>query len=771
MTMQRIVLTPRLGPVPLRQLLLRLLLLLLPFGAAVASPWETARVRVEVQDGSGAPLPARMSVHDAFGDHFPGEPDSVLLSHCALGSYFYTDGSFTMDLPCGSTDIVVGRGFEWLPQRLIADLCGDTTLTFVLERFIDLRSQGWYSGDDHVHTRHYPFDYDIGPEEIHWIGRAEDLAQVWCLDQDYEFTGGPHEISTTETAIYYTTEYRNMALGHVGLLGLDQYVGFFCCWPPDPVCPMLCEIRERWNPPAEGAMVLVHPQTGAGFFEDQQWPGIGLGRELPVLAVLGALDALEILVYTNVPDIYVDDWYALLNCGLRIPPSAGADACVANYVKKPPGGYRVYVQETPGEDHDHAAWVRGLRGGRSFVSNYPLVPSFSVDGVPAGGILSLPGPVVDVAVHFRIESALDLRSVRVVRNGAIAAFITIPPAAPDPVVVDTTLQLHLTESAWIAVRVDGETDLRHAVNSDLFAHTAPVYVHLDGAPVRRTGPAAHFLDWIDTLEVFVELRGNWPDEEEHAAVLERLNAARDFYRSLFWAPPGEFALLTPGNGDSLDISDPVRFSWVPAGDPEYGDRVTYTLEISSDSLFSDAWAVCETTATEVDVTLYLPPNECFWWHVIACDRGGNTTLSSPPDRWFFVESAPAGVGERGDAEEAGGESGRGVPDPEPLAIARLTAWPNPSRGPVWLRFGCDTDASSRWPDEATLEVYDATGRLVTALGAGVPGGLPLSWEGCDARGAPVPSGIYWLWLRSPRDSRSTCAMGGYRGLVPVLIVR
>ena len=101
------------------------------------------------------------------------------------------------------------RGPEWRPFDSLVDIQNDTTLVLTLEKPFDMRPRRWFSGDVHVHTKHPPVDYDISPEEAHFVGRCEDLPMMWCLDQEYAFTGGPHAVSDDECIIYYSTEYRN----------------------------------------------------------------------------------------------------------------------------------------------------------------------------------------------------------------------------------------------------------------------------------------------------------------------------------------------------------------------------------------------------------------------------------------------------------------------------------------------------------------------------------------------------------------------------------
>lgn len=71
----------------------------------------------------------------------------------------------------------------------------------------------------------------------------------------------------------------------------------------------------------------------------------------------------------------------------------------------------------------------------------------------------------------------------------------------------------------------------------------------------------------------------------------------------------------------------------------------------------------------------------------------------------------------------------------------IRAWPNPSRGPV--RFSIDAPAG----DEVTAAVFDAAGRRVRGIHDGrVDRSTELSWDGRDANGVNVASGVYYVRL-------------------------
>lgn len=73
-----------------------------------------------------------------------------------------------------------------------------------------------------------------------------------------------------------------------------------------------------------------------------------------------------------------------------------------------------------------------------------------------------------------------------------------------------------------------------------------------------------------------------------------------------------------------------------------------------------------------------------------------------------------------------------------LPVAELTAWPNPSHGPVTFR------AALRQADTVTMEIVDVQGRRVRRMtGQALPAGAHLlAWDGHDDAGREVVPGVY-----------------------------
>jgi hypothetical protein len=685
-------------------------------------------VRVELRplDSNGAALPARLQAWTAAGGAVPGYPDSVLLSHdggwWGMGGWFYPDGAAAvLHLTPGTYNFQASHGFEWVPVLRTVAVVRDTVISLRLDRALDLRADGWFPGETHIHGYEFPVEIPVSPPDLMRVASAEDLAMFWALDQDRNFTGGPSALSTPETILYYSIEWRNQTYGHAPILNPHGWIGSWCCEPPLPAWPMLSVTRQTWNPDTTQALVLGHPDTGGGFFEEGGWPAYGLGRELPVMATSGNLDAIDIASYANVGNVSTGSWAHLQNCGICIPVSAGTDAHVSRYYSAPPGGYRVYVHERGGS-HTPSRWVSALRAGRTFVTNGPLIPEFTVDGAEAGAVLDRSGTSASVHVRMRTASVLAPGTAALLVNGVAVRTWFIPWSAAQRTwtVEDDVI---LTEGSWLAVRIDGQTTQKWTVSSALFAMTGAVQVRLNGLLPRRTASAGVMADWVDSLQILVEARGNWPNQAAHDNVLARLSDSRSYFNALFLEPPQTFALLAPAEGETLDAGGSIACNWAAATDPEAGDRISYRLEISPDPLFSAPWLGSPGTAHE-----FLVPGGTFladadyFWRVIAIDRGGNERYSTPALRRLHIGHVSA-------------------VDPDGPGLAggplRLVPRPNPAQGPLMIEL-----AGGRFPD-GQVEVYAPGGARIARIRL-TSGMTSLAWDGRNDQGRFLPSGAYWI---------------------------
>ncbi len=700
-------------------------------------------VTLNIRNGQFESIPARVHIVDANNTSFPGAPDSLLLSHYGGAfnrGFYYSDGQDSLDLPVGLTTFTVGRGFEYRPVTVQRNVFPGASIHITLERPYDLRAEGWSSGDDHVHAKHPPSEYQISPQEMLRIAQGEDLQMTWCLDNGYQFTGGPHAVSTQQNSIYFATEYRNQAYGHVEVLGLTQAIPTGCCLPPTAAYPMLSDFNDIWIPQYGQALVLAHPCTPADYFYDGGWPGWGLGREFPLLALNSRIDAYDIVSFNNQGHIALPQWYDALSCGSRIPAGAGSDAAADRYYNQFPGGYRVYVYEGPGT-HTPARYVQALKSGRTFVTNYPLLPEFTVNGASAGTTLLLPGGQSSLTVKFRVESVLPVSVASIVQDGKIVEAFALTQL-PSGTSQACSTSVPVTESGWIAIRVDGVTATPHAAQPALFAHTSAVYYRVFGDQTKNTLAAGRMADRCDSLEQFVEARGGWALPSHRTQVLDKIHAGRNQYNAFFRVPPDSFALLTPYEGDTVELGGPVVVTWEAASDPEPGDRVEYLVSLSPDSLFLLAGAPIPTRETSLDLAANITPKSTWWWRVVARDRNGNARPSTPVQARFHYFLVSTDV-----------DRANALVDPGEL---RLSASPNPCSGPLVVRL------SRPLRDEGEIGVYSVDGRLVTHSSLSAPrrGWTTITrslfrWDGRGESGQPLPGGAYWL--RAREETRHVAA--------------
>src|SRR5207247_44430 len=86
----------------------------------------------------------------------------------------YIDGACEILLPPGTLHIEITKGPEFKPiDEDIQLLAGKLALRFTIERWSDVRKQGWYSGDTRVHF--------LSPDAALLEAQAEDVAVVNLL--------------------------------------------------------------------------------------------------------------------------------------------------------------------------------------------------------------------------------------------------------------------------------------------------------------------------------------------------------------------------------------------------------------------------------------------------------------------------------------------------------------------------------------------------------------------------------------------------------------
>ena len=409
------------------------------------------------------------------------------------------------ELPPGSYTAVVERGKEYLPltnQFTVAAKPVEVKLP--LKRWVNMAERGWFSGDAHNHRAPAELesamlaeDVNVALPMIDWT--TVDTVPPALSDKNMKGNYGARPVVVDPTHVWFprNTEYEIfrsggkahtlgafLIVGHKerfdipvfplrrvserahadgGLIDLEKHN-----WPWSvaivPVLkPDLFELANNhhwrvefgvrnWAVPAPAWMKL--PGNGSGTDTEEAWTHYGF-----------------------------ETYYALLNCGFRLKPTAGT----ANGVHPVPLGFsRVYVHCEGGFSYEK--WMKGLGEGRSFVTTGPMALGKLNDTLP-GATLKLAKPT-KVKCRSDHPGLTGLIRYEWVVNGKILSEGQYGLDNTNP--FDMTGgrdELELTESGWVAMRCF-QTQPDGRVR---FAHTAPWWVEIEGQPLR---PRREQADWF-----------------------------------------------------------------------------------------------------------------------------------------------------------------------------------------------------------------------------------------------------------------------------------
>ena len=241
------------------------------------------------------------------------------------------------------------------------------------------------------------------------------------------------------------------------------------------------------------------------------WCHNGGGMEAPVAVALGHVDAFNA---GDGLDADYERYYALLNCGFRLPLSSGTDWWIYDH-------NRVFAQ-IEGGNFTYESWLAALRAGRTFVSNGPLV-DFLVNGKAPGATIETEGRL---RIQARAISRLPFDRLEIVHDGEIVA----AQPANDLGEASIEREVPLPHGGWLAARVASNTKTQAGYK--IFAHSSPVYVRVAGTPSRRAESAGIFIDEIEDSVRFIGKNYRFAKDADRALALGRFESARQHYAKL-----------------------------------------------------------------------------------------------------------------------------------------------------------------------------------------------------------------------------------------------
>lgn len=679
---------------------------------------------IRLRDGNGTqPVAARVALDSPAGSPF-AVPDSVLWTRqsAALGSYVHAEDSLRVDLSPGPVTLRAVRGLPGIPVELAFQVAGDTTVTLLLDTWLDAPAAGWWGGDPHVHSEHSQSQsavYPPAPVDLSArVARAEGLETMALLDNDPSHPGGAVAPPEPGVALVWGEEYRTGFWGHVGLLDLPSLLltngGPGCCGASESGDPTISQ-RFASEPPL--VAWLAHPHTTDDPYIADHWPGAGFARERAALALTGVVTGYAVAGGTNGMlscwDVvgYLDG----LRAGARWAAIGEGDRALDRFQSDPPGVLRTYAAVDPGWPLGSAggadAWSASLVAGRTFATTGPFLYAFEVAGVSLGDSVAVTAGV-GVPVRVALDSFAPIDTLRL--HGATGIHWTgVWPGGVSS--VDTTVGVVFSHDDFVVVeaRAPAAGWATHPEGPRLIS--SPIQVRTGtswpvSVEVARRGADANLAAWerVNDLRTFSSPAGS-------LAVATLLMDAAAAYEAMADDPPGPFGLRWPPDG-ATEPSTGVTFQWDPAIAYD-GETTTYRVAVDDDDDLTDPDWHSAGSSTSLAVTGF-EAGEVIWWRVEATEPGEPPVWSTDGPWSFQISGQPVSAPERGVALRVGPVRWRGG-----QADWRLEL---PTAGPIRVRW------------------YDLRGRRVRTqeFGTREAGVHVLRWDGEDARGGRLAAGAY-----------------------------
>ena len=406
--------------------------------------------------------------------------------------------AFIAELPAGEYEITIEQGKEYVPlSRKITVKDSDQSHAFLLTRWSQVAKEGWYSGDTHVHRTMEELPVAMLAEDInvalplnYWVTKSHTPPSAGDKNTAGDFAAELVKVDDTHVIYPVNTEYeifsvngQRHTLGAVFVLNHKQRLDIGV----PPVAPVTKAAREQ------GALLDL---------DKHSWPwSLMLVPNMNVdLFELSNNHIWRTEFFFNkwTKEVNPEDWdiesdadgwtergwmdfgfkcyYALLNCGFDIRPSAGT----ASGVHPVPLGFgRVYVHvDGP---FAYEKWIEGLSAGRSFVTTGPML-DVRFNGAHAGKRFEAEaGKPFPVKITGTCSDHKPLDRLEIVVNGEIAMTLEPRPENLSSGAFRYNLEYEHSadKSCWILVRAFAKTGERIR-----FAHSAPVHVKVPGKPLR-----------------------------------------------------------------------------------------------------------------------------------------------------------------------------------------------------------------------------------------------------------------------------------------------
>ena len=500
----------------MRSLVLPLLIWLGAIGLTCGQE-KTARVEIAIHDkDTGKPVPARVHLKDAAGKPQRAEKLPFWFDH------FVCPGTANLELPAGRYTLEVERGPESdaYSESFSLETGGTKKVTVALQRKADMPKGGWWPGDLHIHR-------PVGDIELLMQAEGLHIAPVitWWNNRN--------EWAKKEPPANPLVKFDGDRYYHI-MAGEDEREGgallYFHLRKPLAITGAG---REFPSP----LTFVAQARKDKGVWIDMEKP---FWSDVPAWVASGQVDSIGLAnnhmcrdrMYENEawgkPRVVdrlpaplgngywsQEIYYHLLNCGLRIPPSAGSASGV---LPNPVGYNRVYVHLD--KELTWEKWWEGLRAGRSFVTNGPLLRVRAGEELPGHVFTSKDGSDVAVDVKAELAGRDRVRFLEIIKDGEVERKVAFEHFAR----TEQLGTIRFKSSGWFLVRAIADNP-----KTFRFASTAPYYVEIGETkrPVSKAS-AKFFLDWARERAARVKV----DDPEQRRDVLRHHDAAVKYWQAL-----------------------------------------------------------------------------------------------------------------------------------------------------------------------------------------------------------------------------------------------
>ena len=425
--------------------------------AAIPSFAREGKFELSVIDrDTGKPIAVRVHLQNV-ATRRPVRPPGVPV----LGDHFVFHDKITLKLPLGSYKFVIERGPEYLVRtgHFTINNYADDRKTVDMKRFVDMAAEGWYAGDLDVYRRE---------QQLELLMQAEDLYVAMLA------AAMPSAKARTDPPV---TQFDGTRF-FVRRSGAD-----------DLPFPFSWELPLRVTANDLESVPVAHRHLLRDGVVDHEADGRPRDRSTyPGLLGNGFWST----------DIY----YHLLNCGLRLPPSAGsgsgweppkaarsATTTRSSQVAKPnvnPIGYNRVYAFVEGE-LTWEKWWDAMRAGRTMVTNGPLIRP-SVEGYPPGHIFHADaGQTLELEIGLSLQTRDKISYLEVIKDGRTAHSARLDQWKEN---AGKLPPLKFNQSGWFLIRAVADESTTYR-----FAMTAPYYVQLGDQPRISRASAQFFVDW------------------------------------------------------------------------------------------------------------------------------------------------------------------------------------------------------------------------------------------------------------------------------------